>query len=72
MIEKTDILWQDGDIDTRIRLQEVLFPDGLLYDSEKGVLNPHMSKTFNLLKVLNASESKLVAGTGFEPATFGL
>ena len=67
MIEKADILWQDSDIDARIRLQKALFPDGLMYDSEKGFLNPPMSKAFNLLKVLNASESDLVAGTVCAP-----
>ena len=43
--------------------QEALFPDGIVYDSEKGFLNPPMSEAFNLLKVLNASEFDLVAET---------
>ena len=38
MIEKADILWQDSDIDARIRLQEALFPDGLMYDSVAGTV----------------------------------
>ena len=35
-------------------------------------LKPPSSKAFSLSEVLNASELDLVAGTGFEPATFGL
>ncbi len=36
-----------------------------MYDSEKGFLNPPMSKAFSLLELLNASEYDLVAGTVF-------
>ncbi len=50
---------------------ESLFSDGLVYDSEKGFCR-HMSKAFSIFEVLNASDLDLVAGTGFEPATFGL
>ncbi len=72
IVSKADILWHDSDLHNRLKLQEALFPEGIVYDPKEGFLNPPKSKAFNMLYMLNASDSYLVAGTGFEPATFGL
>ncbi len=72
MTGKADILWHDSDIYSKLKLQEALFPEGVAYDPEEGFLNPPISEAFNLLGVLNASESFLVAAKGLEPLTRGL
>ena len=63
VLSKAGNLWKDSDIDNRLRLQDALFPEGVLYESKDGFLNPPMSKAFNMLDMLNASEPDLVAGT---------
>ena len=48
MLNNAAALWIDASLDDRLRLQEVLFPQGLVWDG-KGFQTPPVSLTFNEL-----------------------
>lgn len=79
--------WGSGDIATKERIQKVVFPDGLVIDPvNRTYLTNNINTIFHLTKCIsegkdvdikklptkNDEESYQVAGTGLEPATFGL
>ncbi len=80
-------LWASGGYNQKIELQNILFPDGILYfrnlDDYRTtkinapildllVLAGSLNGTKNKTASLFADGSALVAGDGFEPTTFGL
>jgi site-specific DNA recombinase len=79
--------WESEDIETKKRVQELVFPDGVSLDmSERQYLTSNVNVVFEMnraiAKVSEGSKNKkptkkiggsaLVAGTGLEPVTFGL
>ncbi len=80
-------LWQNGDFRTKQKLQKTIFPTGIAYDKVLGhYRTPKVNVIFELSRSLSGAigheksgtlssgevRSALVAGTGLEPATFGL
>ncbi len=79
--------WDLGDLESRIKLQNLMFPEGVVLDVEK---RQYLTKKTNLIfsaikdltritegqkkdeLVFLTNPSSLVAGKGFEPMTFGL
>lgn len=79
--------WSSGDYRTKIMIQDLLFPDGIVLNTEK---RQYLTKNENLVfvcieeiaretrgqkkdfSVKNTEKSDEVAGAGFEPTTFGL
>lgn len=79
--------WGSGDFNTKDRIQKVVFPEGLVIDPEnRTYLTNNINTIFHLTNCIsegkdvnikklptnNDEESYQVAGTGLEPATFGL
>ena len=79
--------WYSGDYETKVKIQELVFPDGLVLNPEKRqYLTKKVNRLFELISSISrdsreeekkkvsisADLSCLVAGTGLEPVTFGL
>ena len=79
--------WESEDIETKKRVQELVFPDGVSLDmSGRQYLTTNINVVFEMnraiARVSEGSKNKkptkkiggssLVAGTGLEPVTFGL
>ncbi|GAB1857340.1 recombinase family protein [Flavobacteriaceae bacterium MHTCC 0001] len=79
--------WCSGDYETKVKIQELVFPEGLvLYPEKRQYLTKKVNRLFELISSIsrdtreeekkkaskNAGLSSLVAGTGLEPVTFGL
>ena len=79
--------WLSGNLDIRRRIQKLVFPDGLVLDTQKRqYLTSKINALFSAkqafirlsaeakkrIPIKNDEDSDLVAGTGFEPMTFGL
>ena len=79
--------WELGDITIKKAIQNMMFPEGMLYDIKKDCyLTPRVNSIFEVISsistitIKNKNEinskksnlSRLVAGAGLEPATFGL
>jgi DNA-binding PucR family transcriptional regulator len=60
-------LWADSTLENRQRLQQVLFPDGLMYSNDDGFGTAPSTSAFNALGDFQTSESNLVSPMGFEP-----
>ena len=70
-----DLFWNLGDIETKRRMQAVIFPEGLTYDFEQGFGTAKLAETYLLIKKIphrNGEELTLVATSGLEPLTSGL
>ena len=79
--------WSSGEYETKLKLQELVFPSGLVIDPKnRQYLTKEINSIFVLKSVIsrdsesienkkaskNAGFNDLVAGTGLEPVTFGL
>ena len=60
-------LWVEGDLEQRQRLQEVLFPEGVNYDSEAGFGTARTAIFFKWLEAIPAPKDRLASPTGVEP-----
>jgi site-specific DNA recombinase len=74
VMDKVDRQWANSEIDIQIRFQEMLFPDGLVYDSSTGKFGTSsISTLYRYVSTKKGSEepskSDLVAGPGLEPGT---
>lgn len=67
----THILWQQSDLAGKIRLQQAIFPRGVIWSSE-GFGTPETHSIFSLLQAYETEEPVLVGPEGFEPPTKGL
>ena len=67
----THILWQQSDLAGKVRLQQAIFPKGVIWSSE-GFGTPETHSIFSLLPAYEAEEPVLVGPEGFEPPTKGL
>lgn len=80
-------LWEVGNFETKKKIQKTIFPEGILFDAENNELRTTRINSFfyvipTISEIINAhkkrgsasesTSSALVAGTGFEPMTFGL
>ncbi len=87
LIEKLPEYWRLGEHSLKKGIQDLVFPSGVLYDSEKREyltkeVNEFFFATHSISENLpdakrgqnrkNIGSSSVVAGTGFEPVTFGL
>lgn len=81
------LLWTSSDLDNKRIMQEILFPNGILYDARKHDVEPFEPNAFieviaHLSRVSSEKEkgtfqdflekSLSVARSGVEPETFGL
>ena len=79
--------WQLGDLDDKRKIQKLVFPEGIKVDTKNRIyLTSKVNSLFlaksqiirdseggnKKLPINSDEESSLVAGTGLEPATFGL
>lgn len=67
--------WNVGGIEVKRRVQDLLFPAGLVYDCEDGFRTPQLNNSYLLIQKLapeSANNSNVVAPTGLEPVTLGL
>lgn len=74
---QVDKQWQVASIEVKQKFQSMLFPDGLIYDPNKNSFGTkQISPLYRYAQIEKSpeglSESDLVAGAGFEPATLWL
>lgn len=65
-IRTVEFAWSEAPIEYKLKLQRLIFPEGLKYD-ENGFTNSRLSPAFNLIGQFTPSESSVVAPTGVEP-----
>ncbi|OIQ21180.1 recombinase family protein [Lacinutrix sp. MedPE-SW] len=85
--QNINVYWESGAYEVKRKVQELVFPEGLVVNSEKRqYLTKKVNRLFQLKASIakdakgtktkkvskNADLSSLVAGTGLEPVTFGL
>jgi hypothetical protein len=59
-------IWEDAGAQRRRQLQKALFPSGVVYLPDKGLATPLSPKGFNLLRLREIPDLKVVPLTGFE------
>lgn len=67
--------WNLASLDVKKRIQDTVFPEGLVYDCDKGFGTAKLANSYLLIQEIalaGDSNSTLVAATGFEPVTLGL
>ena len=65
-------LWTRAEPEQKVRVQKLLFAEGLVYGQEQGFFEPHKSSAYSILADLNAESVRLVGPPGLEPGTNGL
>jgi hypothetical protein len=61
--------WLCADVDQRQRVQTALFPRGLKFHRETGILNPDKDSNFSQLENFLGGNMEMVGGQGLEPRT---
>ena len=69
MIQNAKKLWKMGDITEKQQLQNVIFPNGIVYDFVEGLGTPETSKLYEVIVKVDVNESSLVGLDGIEPST---
>lgn len=67
--------WNLASLDVKKRIQDTIFPEGLVYDFDTGFGTAKMAESYLLIQEIaqkGDSNSTLVAATGIEPVTLGL
>jgi site-specific DNA recombinase len=67
--------WNIGGLQIKRRLQDLMFPDGLVYDCVDGFRTPTLNNSYLLIKEIALAGDQnpnVVAATGIEPVTLGL
>ena len=75
LLTHPDDFWNLGTLEVKKRLQELVFPEGIIYDFSTGVRTAQLNNSYLLMKNIGLSADKnpnLVAGAGLEPATLWL
>lgn len=67
-IQNLSQTWRNADLDTKQRLQEIIFPNGVTY-CFPGFRTGTLSCLFEVLRDFNKSDERLGWSTGIEPAT---
>ena len=62
--------WNQADVDGKQRVQNILFPEGLKYHPEKGILNANNDCLFNQLEGVLGGKLNLVRPERFERPTY--
>lgn len=68
-IRTVEKVWYYAPIEYKVKLQRVIFPEGLKY-TNKGFSNPKISRAFKLIGDIATSQSNVVTPMGFEPMIF--
>lgn len=68
-IRTVENTWYDAPFEHKLRLQKLIFPDGVEYAYGK-FSNPRISPLFSLIGTLGAENVSLVTAKGIEPLTF--
>lgn len=69
------LFWNQGSIDIKKRVQDVVFPEGLTYDCVDGFRTAKLSESYLLIQEIalsGDSNPNMVAATGIEPVTLSL
>lgn len=61
--------WAEFNLDQRQRFQNIIFPEGLEFDREKGFGTPVIAPIFSYFRDLGSEKSKMAPQVGFEPTT---
>ncbi len=74
VMDNVDEQWAESDLDVQIKFQNMLFPEGLVYDSTSGrfgttQISPLYRLIANKKDLPEPEKSFLVAGPGLEPGT---
>jgi site-specific DNA recombinase len=67
--------WNQSGLEVRKRVQDIIFPDGLIYDCEDGFRTAKLSESYLLITKITPKgdlNPTVVAATGIEPVTLGL
>jgi site-specific DNA recombinase len=64
--------WAEFNLDQRQRFQNMIFPEGLVFDREKGFGTSKTAPIFKYLRAISAGESNLAPQVGLEPTTLRL
>ena len=72
MIGSTDKFWRSANLKNQLRFQSTLFPNGLVYDFEKGFRTTKMNDLYQLINQISDDGANLVPRAGLEPAALGL
>ena len=87
ILQNTSKIWGEGDVESKIRIQNLVFPEGMsIRLKNREYLTKKVNRVFALTSVISRGKegsenekthqdvdgSSLVAGTGLEPVTFGL
>jgi hypothetical protein len=66
MLSRVDRAWLNADNDMRRNIQQVVFPDGLIYLGDGKFRTPVTSLAFNILELVEAPESNSAPRNEFE------
>ena len=67
--------WNLAPIEVKRRIQDAIFPEGLVYDCDTGFRTAKLAESYLLIKKIASEEAEnpsLVVAAGIEPATLGL
>jgi site-specific DNA recombinase len=70
MLADVPTAWARADLDQKQRVQNVLFPSGLKYDPENGILNSDNNSLFNQLEAFLGGKMSMVRPRRFELLTY--
>lgn len=70
MLVDIPMAWACASLDQQQRVQKGLFPEGLLYHPQKGLLNEHNGSLFNHLEAFVGGKMSLVRPRRFERLTY--
>ena len=66
LLSRVDRAWLNADNDMRRNIQQVVFPDGLVYLGDGKFRTPVTSLAFNIIELVEASESNKAPQSEFE------
>ena len=69
-VEKVRQAWERADVDQKQRVQNILFPTGLKYHPEKGILNSENDCLFNQLEDFASGKMLMARPERFELPAF--
>lgn len=67
MLTEMGQMWSAAGPEIKRRLEEALYPEGVVYDPDEAFRTTPTSCIFKPLEVAERSDTRLVAPTGFEP-----
>ena len=67
VLPRASDLWVQASLDQRQRLQQLFFPEGVVFDGKRFVRTAVTTHAFNYLTCADGSENQVASPTGFEP-----